>query len=553
MYIWGGNSTPMFVRNKKVGDYEYLQIVENRREGTKTKQRVIGTIGRTDQLRDSRELESLIRSLSNYTNKIRILLSENSQQVKAGVLKIGSALIFERLWEETGIGSIIRSLVDDRKYQFEVERAIFITVLHRLFLSGSDRNCEKWKENYVIKGSEKISLQHFYRAMAFLGEEIKDQEHATVFSPRCQKDLIEERLFARRRDLFTGLSMVFFDTTSVYFEGEGGDDIGKYGHSKDHRPDLKQMIVGLVLDTEGTPLCCEIWPGNTTDVTTLIPVANRMKKRFGVERFCVVSDRGMISNKTILELDRMDIPFILGARMRRNDEVKNEVLTRKGRFKEVHPESKNQKDPSPLEVKEVWVDDRRYIVCKNSLQARKDFADRQAIVESLQVTLKKKPKALIGNKGYRKYLKMGKGSLRIDQDKIREEAKYDGKWVLSTNTAWDANEVALQYKELWKVEQLFRNMKSILETRPVYHRADETIRGHVFCSFLALVLMKELDRRLESAKQDFEWNDIQRDLESLQEVTLVDQEKTVHIRTELKGICGKIFQAVGVAIPPTIR
>jgi transposase len=143
-------------------------------------------------------------------------------------------------------------------------------------------------------------------------------------------------------------------------------------------------------------------------------------------------------------------------------------------------------------------------------------------------------------------------SLVIDQDKIEVDALFDGKWVLKTNTSLSSEQVALKYKELWQVEQIFRDIKSILESRPIYHKPDETIRGHVFCSFLALVLKKELDSRLNKAGRGFEWADIKQDLKALQETVVEDNEKRLAIRSECVGACGKVFQAVGVALPPTI-
>jgi transposase len=542
----------MFARVKKTGPYEYLQIVENRREGKKTIQRIVATLGRVDQMHAKGEVESLIRSLSRFSEKITLILStRGNADVQATSKKIGPAIIFERLWQELGIGKIIRTLLKDRKFEFDVERAIFLTVLHRLLVSGSDRSCDKWHRDQRIASVESLCLHHLYRAMTFLGEEIEDQKDRTPFTPRCMKDVIEEDLFHVNSDLFKGVDLFFFDTTSIYFEGEGGETLGQKGHSKDHRPDLNQMVVGTLINDAGRPICCEIWPGNTADVKTLIPVADRLKKRFSVDLFCLVADRGMISAETVEALDERDIPYILGSRMRKTKEVRDDVLNRVGRYKEVYPE--RHQGPSPLKVKEVWADDRRYVVCLNEKQARKDELDRMMIIESLKDQLKKGPKALVGNKGYRKYLKMNSDNVAIDEAKIEEEAKYDGKWVLQTNTDLPAEMVALKYKELWQVEQVLRDVKSVLETRPVFHQTDETIRGHVFCSFLALVLRKELDSRLEKAGHSFEWTDIKQDLEALQEVTIKDQDKTLAIRTECMGTCGKIFQAVGVAIPPTIR
>ncbi|MCX6303347.1 MAG: transposase, partial [Bacteroidetes bacterium] len=163
------------------------------------------------------------------------------------------------------------------------------------------------------------------------------------------------------------------------------------------------------------------------------------------------------------------------------------------------------------------------------------------------------PKSLVGNKGYGRYLKITRGTFKIDRKKVDEDRRFDGKWVLQTNTTLASSEVALKYKELWMVEQVFRDVKSILTTRPIFHKMDETIRGHVFCSFLALVLRKELDKRLEKLDMNYEWNDIKQDLTALREVILTEDQSQISIRTACRGICADVFKAVGVAIPPTIR
>ena len=242
--------------------------------------------------------------------------------------RIGLPMIFGRLWKELGIQKVLEASARERKHQFSIERAIYLTVLHRLSVSGSDRAAEQWCLGYRIEGTAGIDLHHLYRAMAWLGEPLSnaDQEGATGFSPCCTKDVIEEELFRRRRDLFADLRLVFFDTTSIYFEGEGGEDIGAYGHSKDHRPDLKQMVVGAIIDHHGKPLCCELWPGNTTDVKTLVPIIDRLRLRFGINQACIVADRGMISEKTLSDLHERKIDYILGARMRRQKEVSEEVF-----------------------------------------------------------------------------------------------------------------------------------------------------------------------------------------------------------------------------------
>ena len=266
----------------------------------------------------------------------------------------------------------------------------------------------------------------------------------------------------------------------------------------------------------------------------------------------------MISKKTIEEMESATpaIRYILGVRMRNLKEAKEEVLADEGEYLEVFGGRKKAKDPSPLQVKEVMVKGRRYVQCFNPEQAKKDAATRDAILESLKERLKQGEKSLVGNKGYRKYLKSNheEGKVfTIDEAKAKEEERFDGIWILRTNTDFTAEEVALKYKQLWMVEMIFHTIKSILETRPVYHKHDETIRGHVFCSFLGLVLAKELQKRLEVKELKLEWNDILRDLDRLQEVEVISDSQTFYLRTELKGNCYDILHASGVKIPPSVR
>ena len=546
----------MFVRTQTNGSRTYLLIVDNEWVDGKVKQRVLLRLGRLDQLLAGGQLDSLIQSLGRFSEKLSVLGAHvRGDSVATRSARIGPALIFQRLWQACSIDRVLTALLEGRRFEFFVERAIFLTVLHRLFAPGSDRAAEKWKDNYAIDGVGGLDLHHLYRAMAWLGEILPEdqQDGATPFAPRTNKDLIEEALFARRRDLFSDLDIVFFDTTAIYFQGDGGETIGQRGHSKDHRPDLKQMVVGIVVDHHGNPICSELWPGNTADVKSLIPIVERLKSRFGIGSVCIVADRGMISAETLAEVERRKWQYILGVRMRSSKEAKA-VVARAGRYAQVHPQSDDPNDPSPLKVKEVWVaEERRYVVCLNEDQATKDRHDRAAVVASLRDALGQGDKSLVGNKGYRKYLRAGGKQFAVDEDKINEEARYDGKWVLTTNTDLPAQEVALKYKQLWMVEEVFRSMKSLLDTRPIFHKRDETIRGHVFCSFLALLLRKELDARLARKNWKLEWADVIRDLDNLMEMEVAIGGKAYVFRGQTPGVAGKVFQACGVALPPTLR
>jgi transposase len=547
----------MFFRVKSAGSHQYLQIVHSVRQGKKVRQQVFGTLGRLDELKASGQLEALMRSGLRHCENLALIDAHAAGGTEAvRVLRIGPELVFGRLWKESGIQEVVQALLAARHYEFDVERAVYLTVLHRLFAGGSDRAAERWREDYLIPETEALNLHHLYRAMAFLGAEIQPKGQKTLGTPRCLKDLIEEELFERRRDLFSEVDLVFFDTTSLYFEGQGGQAIGKRGHSKDHRPDLCQMVVGMALDVEGRPICCEMWPGNTADVKTLLPVVRRLKERFRLREITVVADRGMVSQATLEAFEQSDPPvrYILGVRMRRQKEVSTAVLGSRARWFESVPERSHAKDPAPLKVKQVWVKERRYIVCFNEEERRKDAHDREAIIAHLKEQLRQGDKSLVGNKGYRRYLKVeGSGHFTIDEKQVNAEQRYDGIWVLRTNTDYNAETVAHVYKALWTVEDIFRTTKSILETRPIYHKRDETIRGHVFCSFLALLLKRELESRLKQAALEWEWKEVIRGLDALQQVEANFQGRRFLLRSQLMADASQAVRAAGVALPPTLR
>jgi Transposase DDE domain len=546
----------MFFRTKPAGSYRYLQIVHSVREGKKVRQQVIGTLGRLDLLEANGQLERLMRSGLRHCQSLAVIDAHAAGEIQpVAIRRIGPDLVFARLWKESGIAEVLRSVLKARQYEFDVERAIYLTVLHRLFASGSDRAAERWREDYLIPGTQGLELHHLYRAMAFLGDAI-EQLHKPTGAVRCNKDLIEEALFERRRDLFTEVELVFFDTTSLYFESRGGESIGQRGHNKDHRPDLKQMIVGMAVDVEGRPICCEMWPGNTADVTTLVPVVKRMRERFRICEITVVADRGMVSQATLEAFEKSDPPvrYIVGVRMRRQKEVSISVLGSHARWFESVPQRSKAKDPAPLKVKEVWVEDRRYVVCLNEEERRKDAHDREAIVAHLKEQLRNGDKSLVGNKGYRRYLKVeGSSHFVIDEKQVKAEERYDGLWVLRTNTVYNAETVAHVYKALWTVEDIIRTAKSILETRPIYHKCNATIRGHVFCSFLALLLKTELERRMKFADLQGEWAQVLRGLEALQQVEATFQNKRFLLRSQLSAEASAALRATGVAAPPTLR
>jgi hypothetical protein len=536
----------MFVRVKKIGPYEYLYLVENAREGGRHVQRVVKALGRRDAVENSDLLDGLIASAARHSRRAIVLSSfYRGELPELRRVSIGPDLVFGRLWQETGCRDVLRSLLTERQFGFDVERAIYLTVLHRLMVSGSDRHAHDWHPRLRIPGAEALTLEHAYKAMAWLGEDIA--------GGRTMTDTIEEALYRHRQPLLGELSIAFFDTTSLYFEGQGGATLGQRGHSKDFRPHLKQVVLGIVLDEHDRPIASFLWPGNTADVTTLLPVVERLRARFGIRRACVVADRGMISAVSIAGLEAQGTDYILGVRERSTSEARTMVLDDDGVA--VPLTIPRQKGETDLAIKQVVIAGRRYVLCRNQEQARKDAETRAELLAGLARKLAQGDKALVGNAGYRRFLAAPAAErFTIDPAKVEADARYDGLFVLRTNTKLSALQVVLRYRNLLAVEQSFLAAKSLLTTRPIFHRTDAAIRGHIFCTFLALLLRKDLlDRLIARHLAVPEWQRMVEDLADLSEIEIEQDNRRALLRTAPGPAIDPLCRAVGVTLPPVYQ
>jgi hypothetical protein len=535
----------MFVRVKKIGAYEYLYLVENAREGGRHVQRVIKALGRREEVEASGLIDGLIASAARHSRRSIVLSSfYRGELPELHRVSIGPDLVFGRLWTETGCRDVLKSLLAGRRFAFDVERAVYLTVLHRLMISGSDRHASEWHNALRVPGADGLDLDHAYKAMAWLG--------AVDAEGRSMAEAVEETLYRHRQPLFGAVSIAFFDTTSLWFEGAGGESLGQRGHSKDYRGHLKQVVLGIVLDDADRPIASFLMPGNTADVTLLLPVVKRLRERFGIARACIVADRGMISADTIAALEADRIEYILGVRERTSREVRAEIIDDDGLA--VPLVIPRQKGESELAVKETTIAGRRYIICRNEEEAKKDAATRAELVAGLERKLVQGDKALVANKGFRRFLKMpGDGGFVIDRAKIEADARFDGLFVLRTNTKIAALQVVLRYRNLLAVEDAFKTAKALLATRPIFHKTDAGIRGHVFCTFLALVLRKELLDRLAAHRSKLEWQRIVDDLADLSEIDVEQDGRRARLRTAPGPTIDPICRAVGITMPPVFQ
>jgi len=526
----------MFVRLKSVQSnrrrYQYLQIVENRREGAKVRQHIVGNLGRLDELLERGELEQVITQLVEHCPSVKLLRAQAAGGLSLEADRLwGPVLILERIWEELGLGKLLRGLAarKQKRFDFDWERMIFAQVLQRLLEPGSELRGSQWIQTVHEPAFEALSLAHFYRSLGWLWQ---------------KKHEIERSLYRRELDLFNAeLELVFFDTTSTYFEGRRLAGWAKLGKSKDHRPDHLQLVIGVVMRRDGFPIACEIWPGNTADVRTLKPILDALRTRFAIGKVVLVCDRGMVSAANLEALEAAGYQYIVGMKMRGLAEVRDEVLGRAGRYHEVD---------EALQVKEVHIDERRYVICYNPDEARKDEHDREAIVAKLREKLASGGvKRLINNRGYRRYLKLAGERTSVDERALKAEARYDGKYVLRTTTELPAEEVARAYKDLSWIERLWRELKAVMELRPIFHwRKRENVKGHIFVCFLALHVAAFLRRRLAQAGLKLPWDEVIRDLSQLRAVLVKLDGERYLMRSPLKGCAGQVFAALGVKVPP---
>ena len=524
----------MFVRvkrckNKNGSVREYLLLCTAKREGKKVKQITLANLGRLDSSSTQRSIDTIIDNLVKFSKKRAII--DASKGLFAEYAKVyGPVVVFKSLWEKTGLKRIMERFAKESNCEFDLVSTIFALVLNRLIDPMSKLSTYDWikKEIYLHGVEQDIELHHLYRSLDFLERKAKK---------------IEDTLYYQDLNLFNAhVDLVFFDTTSIKFYGEE-NELMQRGLSKDKRGDLNQVIVGIVMRRDGKPISHHIFSGNTVDVKAFKAVILDLKERFGLKRVIFVGDRGMVSKENIDLLEQEGLEYILGVKLRSLKEVREEVLTRAGRY---------QKIKDNLFIKEIKLNQKRYIICFNPYEAEKDGLDREMLLEKLKQLVKEAPKGLIKNRGYKRYLTVERGGIKINLKKVEAEKKYDGKYVITSNTELKAEEIALAYRELWKIERVFRELKSYFEIQPIYHYVPRRIKAHIFLCFLALLLEWEFTKRLKEMEPEISPHQVIKDLLTVRVVKLRCNDKYYLVRTELNGKAYLGFRAAGIAVPPRV-
>lgn len=554
----------------------YLQLAHNRRKGGTTVAEVVANLGREDRL-DVEGLRRLVASINRYLGDEDDVVVPLAADAAAGPLSvessrpIGATWLLDGLWKRLDIAAAIRAIAGEREFRTDMERALFALVANRAIAPGSKLAAGEWVTcDVVIPGLAALDGNNqALRAMDLLaGADMRAQVQEAVF-------------FAAANLLNLEVDLVFFDTTSTYFERDEADDpdgegsrLRQYGHSKDHRKDLPQIVIGLAVTREGIPVRCWTWPGGTNDQTVITEVKDGLRDwRLG--RVVTVCDTGFSSEANQTYLKRAGGHYITGAKMRAGSRLADQALARQGRYQQVRDN---------LRVKEVRLDGddgRRWIICHNPVEAMRDAARRDdqltavrqelARIKTAREADAKKAKAKTAKTGkrptapsdavhrkaecaLRDHPTLGRwakqhpatGRLSVDAAKVAAEARLDGKYLLATSDPdLSAEDVALGYKNLLEAERAFRTMKTTLDLRPVYHRLDERIHTHVLLCWLALLLIRVAERATGHT-----WPRINTELGRIHQVTLTGPAGTLRQTTRLTDTQTKLFKDCAVSRPP---
>jgi hypothetical protein len=537
----------------------YLQLAHNKRVGGVVVAEVLLNLGREDQL-DVGGLRRLAASISRYTDHAEPVAAVG--EAAGPELRVtdarpfGAAWVLDALWRRLGVGRALEEVLAERRHRHDCERALFALVANRAIRPESKLAASEWaSEDAVVPGLDALEVQHAYRAM-------------DVLASTDAEGKVQEAVFFAVADLLNlEVDLLFFDTTSTYFEIEDEDEddldreaLRRFGHSKDMRPDRPQVVIGLAVTRTGIPVRVWVWPGNTADQSVIERVKDDLAGwRLG--RCLWVVDRGISSAENLRYLRRGGGHWIAGQRMRAGEPASEAALSRQGRYRQVREN---------LRVKEVRLGEgdqlRRFIVCHNPDEELRDRQRRERALGRIGEELERieRLRARAGKTGtaharaecalrdhpsYTRYLRqLPSGRLRIDRAKVSDEERLDGKFLLETSdpdiTAEDA---ALGYKNLLEAERSFRDLKGTLRIRPVFHRLDERIRAHVLICWLALLLVRIAERETGQS-----WRRMRTELERIKLVTLTGQAGSVQQTTPLTDQQRQILGALDVPAPPPV-
>lgn len=556
----------MTQKNKDGTTREYLCLLESYREGGKSKQRMVANLGRMGVDITPEKIDKLLLHLEKFAGKVQ--LTNILKDLKSKASKTyGEIEIFRKVWKTLGIETILKNQLAGTEKQINYVEALFAATCNRLQDPMSKKGTSEWMESVYQPQWKGLELHHIYRGMDFLID---------------RKDAIEGALFDQARDLFNSkVNVAMFDTTTVSYWGKGEDPIFQRGHAKNKRFDLKQLVVGIVMDQDGTPLGHEVWPGNMNDRPAFKAIITKIKQKFMIEKVILVCDKGMVSESNLAFLESEGYEYVLSMKLRQLSAIRQRILLGNEGFRPVgdgmrqtkemqesqlwHAEELEKRaikiangiNPAPLDPSEIatYADTlkgkRRWVICLNQNLAREDRENREYFRKILENKVEfRTAKEWIIKNGYKKYVKISEFSIELDRAQFELDEIYDGKWALITNTSLPAESLVRTYKDLAQIEQHFRTLKSDIKLGPVFHWTQRRVRAHVFICFLALQIRTFISKKIKDIQPDLSYADVMRDVAAIR-ANFYEFKGNAYIqRTEFSGLAHIAFKATSTRVPP---
>lgn len=533
----------------------YYQIMESYWHEGRSRQRLILSLGRVGE-EGEKNLDGLAAAIAKHRDVLTVAQLAKEISVDQTYI-LGPLLILEKLFESVGINEAIAAInVKHPQLELDLRKTLFTIVACRFIKPGSKLKIfEHWRKLlYPEMVDCELPLHHLYRTLDVLAE---------------NKEEIEESLYWRGRDLLSEpTDIVLYDLTTLRFEStKQTEELRRFGYSKEMRTDCTQVVFGLLLNTDGIPLGFEVYPGNTFEGKTLDGIVEKMRKKFKIRRLIFVADRGLFSAKNLEILKRDSGEFIVGCKMGSMKKAEQAPLYDLNKFQWIV-----QGDLAVFETKTESGD--KLIVTWSRVRAERDAKTRADILAKIErkIASKKKltPKAFISNHNYQKYLTGLDTDAKpaLNQAAIEAEAKKDGFFGIVTNVAdMKSIDIVMNYKELWKIEDAFGEIKGTLKARPIFHWTDHRIIGHLVACFLAYLceahitkLLREKQIILKSIaidegsikKRGLTVAEGLKELNEVRAVPVKIRGKTIWCRTDIAGNTAALFQAVGARIPAKI-
>jgi transposase len=540
----------MYIRvTKNQRGHAYYHLVESYRQDGKVKQRVLLSLGRVEE----NKLEELAEAINKHLETANIFNLAKEIDIESTYI-LGPLLVLERMADQLGVTKILKKITrDHERLQFDFQKVVFTQLCSRFIKPVSKLALyDNWIERlYPGMIDHDIELQHIYRSLDLLAD---------------HKNEIERFLYQWEKDLFTiNVDVVLYDLTTLRFEStrEDLDELRRFGYSKEMRSDCTQVVLGLLTDTNGIPLCFEVHPGNTFEGNTLNGIVDEMRKKFAIRRFIFIADRGLFSFDNLEHIRNNQGEFIVGLKMGSMEKEVQEDFYQIENFTWINEQ---------LAVYETRIREDRCIITWSKSRAERDRKTREDVIEKIKKKIaadKKKAKKLITNRNYKKYVKIaGNDQCELNHKAIAEEAAKDGFFGVITNvTSMSPSEIVTHYKQLWKVEDAFGEIKGTLKTRPMFHWTDKRIIGHLVLCFLAYLCEAYLTKALRDNYEQLERKSIINKTIKSRQLTVVQamdelaqvmavpvkvRKETIWIRTDIPTNAKSLMKTIGMRIPPKI-